>query len=79
MTWILVEEVQQLRKRRREDDGIIADLSAVCDRLRSANAKLVEACEAGLARIESDIESGRHRTVEGDLLRAAVAAAKETP
>jgi len=37
---------------------------------------LVEAAMLGLARIESDIESPTHKTIEGGLLRSALAAFK---
>ena len=45
-------------------------------RLIAAAPDLLAACERGLARIESDIESTNSKTVEGDILRAALAKAK---
>lgn len=41
-----------------------------------ANRYLLAACEAALARIESDIETARQKTPEGEQLRAAIAKAK---
>jgi hypothetical protein len=47
-----------------------------CRRLKAINAELLAACEIALARIESDIESGRYRIREGDVLRAAISKAE---
>lgn len=50
----------------------IAVQSELLSRAAERKGRMMDACVMALARIESDIESGRHKTHEGDALRIVI-------